>query len=135
MQSEVKVALSSSSITGTGEIIITSRSQRARGEPGGDMKKYTKLGLALVAVISSLSFLIYKYRYDRLYHVMQDSKCPVCQNSSILSHIAIVRFSSVGLVSCQHLGQGIWVFGAHCSTGAACSGPGGPGGSAVRPVV
>ena len=76
MQSEVEVALSSSSITGTGEIIITSRPQRSRGEPGGqggDMKKYTKLGLALVAVISSLAFLIYKYRYDRLYHVMQVS--------------------------------------------------------------
>ena len=29
--------------------------------------------------------------------------------------------SSVSLVSWQHLGQGIWVFGAHCSTGAACS--------------
>ena len=29
--------------------------------------------------------------------------------------------SSVSLASWQHLGQGIWVFGAHCSTGAACS--------------
>ena len=80
MQSEVEVALSSSSITG--EIIITSRPQRGRGEaggPGGDMKKYTKLGLALVAVISSLAFLIYKYRYDRLYHVMQVSNSHVCQ--------------------------------------------------------
>ena len=89
MQSEVEVALSSSSITGTGEIIITSRTQRARGEPGGDMKKYTKLVLALVAVISSLAFLIYKYRYDRLYHVMQVRNCPVCQNSSILRHILL----------------------------------------------
>ena len=35
------------------------------------MKKYTKLVLAVVAVISSLCFVIYKYRYDRLYHVMQ----------------------------------------------------------------
>ena len=72
MQSEVEVALSSSSNTGAGVITIN-REQRARGEagPGGAMKKYTKLALALVAVISSLAFLIYKYRYDRLYHVMQ----------------------------------------------------------------
>ena len=89
MQSEVEVALSSSSITGTGEITITSRPQRARGEPGGDMKKYTRLGLALVAVISSLAFLIYKYRYDRLYHVMQVNTCPVCQSTSVLSHILL----------------------------------------------
>ena len=104
------------------------------------MKKYTKLGLALVAVISSLAFLIYKYRYDRLYHVMQVSKCPVCLNGSVLSHILCQVLevfgdpaqppeapcstgpaSSVSQVSWQHLGEGIWVFGAHCSTGAACS--------------
>ena len=68
MQSEVEVALSSSSTTGAKE-------QRVRVEaaPGSAMKKYTKLVLALVAVISSLCFLIYKYRYDRLYHVMQVS--------------------------------------------------------------
>ena len=66
------MALSSSSNTGAGVITIN-REQRARGEagPGDAMKKYTKLALALVAVISSLAFLIYKYRYDRLYHVMQ----------------------------------------------------------------
>ena len=63
MQSEVEVALSSSSTTGARE---------QRGSVSG-MKKYTKLVLALVAVISSLCFLIYKYRYDRLYHVMQVS--------------------------------------------------------------
>jgi len=35
------------------------------------MKKYTKLVLMVVAIISSLCFLIYKYRYDRLYNVLQ----------------------------------------------------------------
>ena len=41
------------------------------------MKKYTKLVLAVVAVVSSLCFIIYKYRYDRLYHVMQvGTRCP-----------------------------------------------------------
>eukprot|EP00092_Neocalanus_flemingeri_P052211 GFUD01060957.1.p2 GENE.GFUD01060957.1~~GFUD01060957.1.p2 ORF type:complete len:113 (+),score=49.24 GFUD01060957.1:75-413(+) len=35
------------------------------------MKKYTKLVLTVVAIISSLCFIIYKYRYDRLYNVMQ----------------------------------------------------------------
>ena len=63
MQSEVELALSSSSTS-------SAREQRT---PGSAMKKYTKLMLALVAVISSLAFLIYKYRYDRLYHVMQVS--------------------------------------------------------------
>ena len=70
MQSEVEVALTSANTR-----VITSaalRSQRQRGEAeAGVMKKYTKLVLALVAVVSSLAFIIYKYRYDRLYHVMQ----------------------------------------------------------------
>jgi len=35
------------------------------------MKKYTKLVLMVVAILSSLCFLIYKYRYDRLYNVLQ----------------------------------------------------------------
>ena len=35
------------------------------------MKKYTKLVLSVTAVISFICFLIYKYRYDRLYNVMQ----------------------------------------------------------------
>ena len=35
------------------------------------MKKYTKLILVVVAIISSFCFLIYKYRYDRLYNVLQ----------------------------------------------------------------
>jgi len=35
------------------------------------MKKYTKLVMMVVAIISSLCFLIYKYRYDRLYNVLQ----------------------------------------------------------------
>ena len=50
------------------------RSERRRTHPDQEpktMKKYTKLLLAIVAVISSLFFIIYKYRYDRLYHVMQ----------------------------------------------------------------
>ena len=35
------------------------------------MKKYTKLVLAIVAIISFFCFMLYKYRYDRLYNVMQ----------------------------------------------------------------
>merc|ERR1711936_720333 len=35
------------------------------------MKKYTKLILSVVAVISFFSFIFYKFRYDRLYNVMQ----------------------------------------------------------------
>merc|ERR1712130_563557 len=35
------------------------------------MKKYTKLILSVVAVISFFSFVFYKFRYDRLYNVMQ----------------------------------------------------------------
>ena len=53
------------------------RSERRRTHPDQEpktMKKYTKLLLAIVAVISSLFFIIYKYRYDRLYHVMQVKK-------------------------------------------------------------
>jgi len=111
MQSEVEVALSSSSTTGARE---------QRGSVSG-MKKYTKLVLALVAVISSLCFLIYKYRYDRLYHVMQvlevfgDPNQPLEAASASCSRGSA---SSVSLSSWQHLGQGLWVFGAHCSTGA-----------------
>jgi len=117
MQSEVEVALSSSSTTGAKE-------QRVRVEaaPGSAMKKYTKLVLALVAVISSLAFLIYKYRYDRLYHVMQvlevfgDPNQPP-EAASCSRGPAF----SVPVSSWQHLGQGLWVFGAHCSTGKDCS--------------
>merc|ERR1711936_568387 len=35
------------------------------------MKKNTKLILSLVAVVSFFSFIFYKFRYDRLYNVMQ----------------------------------------------------------------
>merc|ERR1712130_970351 len=35
------------------------------------MKKYTKLILSVVAVISFFSFVFYKFCYDRLYNVMQ----------------------------------------------------------------
>jgi len=35
------------------------------------MKKYSKLGLVLITLISSVFFLFYKLRYDRLYNVMQ----------------------------------------------------------------
>ena len=82
MQSEVELALTSSS---------TSRAREQR-TPGSAMKKYTKLVLALVAVISSLAFLIYKYRYDRLYHVMQVSQNKPLQ-SLISIDISIFRFS------------------------------------------
>jgi len=35
------------------------------------MKKYTKLILSVIAVVSFFSFIFYKFRYDRLYNVMQ----------------------------------------------------------------
>ena len=89
MQSEVEVALSSSSTTGAKE-------QRVRVEaaPGSAMKKYTKLVLALVAVISSLAFLIYKYRYDRLYHVMQVSGKDIRSIHSLFLSLTLLRPTS-----------------------------------------
>jgi len=45
--------------------------QKRQDKDHSIMKKYTKLVLMVVAIISSLCFLIYKYRYDRLYNVLQ----------------------------------------------------------------
>ena len=70
MQSELEAAI----IASSGDQVVR-RNRRQQGErsdsSSSSMKKYTKLLLAVTAVISSLCFIIYKYRYDRLYHVMQ----------------------------------------------------------------
>jgi len=48
---------------------VTNHKRQDKEQP--IMKKYTKLVLMVVAIMSSLCFLIYKYRYDRLYNVLQ----------------------------------------------------------------
>ena len=53
------------------EIEFGNQQRRDKEKQVPIMKKYTKLVLTVVAIISSLCFLIYKYRYDRLYNVMQ----------------------------------------------------------------
>lgn len=53
------------------EIEIVHHQRRDKDKQVPVMKKYTKLVLTVVAIISSLCFLIYKYRYDRLYNVLQ----------------------------------------------------------------
>lgn len=69
MQSEVEAALASTEPFNRNS--VRNRSRREREPEVGIMKKYTKLILCIIALISSLCFVIYKYRYDRLYHVMQ----------------------------------------------------------------
>ena len=66
MQTEVEVAL----------LQPDGRQERQEGrrrqeDHSSVMKKYTKLLLGVVAALSSLAFVVYKFRYDRLYHVMQ----------------------------------------------------------------
>jgi len=119
MQSEVEVALRESSQHSSGN--PRRRSERRRTHPDQEpktMKKYTKLLLAIVAVISSLFFIIYKYRYDRLYHVMQVLEVfgspDQSGGSSLHSYV-----SSITVPSWQNMGQGVWIYAAYCSS--ACS--------------
>ena len=116
MQSEVEVALTSANTR-----VITSaalRTQRQRGEAeAGVMKKYTKLVLALVAVVSSLAFIIYKYRYDRLYHVMQVLEVFGSPEDGVLPPGRSLTISP-GWVG---LGGGVWLYSAYCSgPGSQC---------------
>jgi len=62
--------------------------KEGRDSEGFIMKKYTKLVLVVVALVSSICFLMYKYRYDRLYNVLQvmevfgtpdDPQCVKCK--------------------------------------------------------
>ena len=107
MQSEVEAAR---------VLISEGDTVRRRTEAGphsspGLMKKYSKLLLALVAVVSSLSFLIYKYRYDRLYHVMQVLE--VFGNPDELSVPWRSLAISPGWVGA---GEGVWLYSAHCGS-------------------
>jgi len=122
MQSEVEAALASTEpLTRTRH-----RSRRDRDPEVSIMKKYTKLILCIIALISSLCFVIYKYRYDRLYHVMQVLEVfgspdqPDLSQSPCPDHPpADVMMTSPGW---QHLGGGLWVYAAYCSGGGqVCS--------------
>jgi len=55
------------------ELLITVKTERRGGETSKlqTMKKYTKLSLCITAILSTLCFFFYKYRYDRLYNVIQ----------------------------------------------------------------
>ena len=116
MQCEVEAALLHTTS-------VPRRGDRARARAGDSeaatMKKYTKLVLAVVAVISSLCFVIYKYRYDRLYHVMQVLEVfgSPEEDAGSSCHAAAART----VPSWQQLEAGVWVFSAYCSTATADS--------------
>ena len=100
------------------------------------MKKYTKLILAVIAVISSLSFIIYKYRYDRLYHVMQVRN--ISMKNIFITWIIVEVLEVFGspdqgadVSGCQvkspvspvwqSVSPGVWIYSAHCSAVSSCS--------------
>ena len=106
MQCEVEAALlHTSSVPRRGD------RARARDSEAGTMKKYTKLVLALVAVVSSLAFIIYKYRYDRLYHVMQVLEVFGSPEDGVAAPGRSLSISP-GWVG---LGGGVWLYSAYCS--------------------
>ena len=78
----------------------------------GVMKKYSKLLLGLLAAVSSLCFLIYKYRYDRLYHVMQVLE--VFGSPEDVSGQGRSLEVSPGWLG---VGDGVWLYSAHCAGG------------------
>ena len=75
------------------------------------MKKYSKLLLGLMAAVSSLCFLIYKYRYDRLYHVMQVLEVFGSPEDGVAVPGRSLSLSP-GWVG---LGGGVWLYSAYCS--------------------
>ena len=76
------------------------------------MKKYSKLLLAVLAAVSSLCFIIYKYRYDRLYHVMQVLEV---FGSPEDGAAAPGRSLSISPGWVGGLGGGVWLYSAYCS--------------------
>ena len=75
------------------------------------MKKYSKLLLGLMAAVSSLCFIIYKYRYDRLYHVMQVLEVFGSPEDGVAAPGRSLSISP-GWVG---LGGGVWLYSAYCS--------------------
>ena len=74
------------------------------------MKKYSKLLLGLMAAVSSLCFIIYKYRYDRLYHVMQVLEVfGSPEDAAAPGRSLSISPGWVGL------GGGVWLYSAYCS--------------------
>ena len=100
-------------------VLITEGGSRVRRRGEGSststntsvMKKYSKLLLGLLAAVSSLCFIIYKYRYDRLYHVMQVLEVFGSPEDGLAAPGRSLSISP-GWVG---LGGGIWLYSAYCS--------------------
>lgn len=81
------------------------------------MKKYSKLALVLIALVSSVFFLFYKLRYDRLYNVMQVLEVFGSPASSAagrcidVSTIPIIGVAPTWRFFANHL----YVYSAHCT--------------------
>lgn len=91
------------------------------------MKKYTKLLLVAGAISSFLCFLVYKYRYDRLYSVMQvlevfGSPEDVSCTDKSLSRSSPQDFP-LSVPYWKGLEGGLEVYSAYCSPSAGESGP------------
>jgi len=92
------------------------RSRRREGNNNnnnnsGVMKKYSKLLLGLLAAVSSLCFLVYKYRYDRLYHVMQVLEVFGSPEEGTQQSPGRSLTLSPGWLA---VGGGVWLYSAYC---------------------
>lgn len=82
-----------------------------------DMKKYTKLVLVVTALLSTLCFLFYKFRYDRLYNVLQvlevfgtpdDPSFKDCEEKSVIQRPISLP------PTWQRVDDSLYLFSAYC---------------------
>ena len=90
------------------------------------MKKYTKLVLSVVAIISTLCFLLYKYRYDRLYNVLAVLEVfGTPDNTSLASSTACAKTVPIQQLNpaWQQVSPSLALYSAYCgnSVNLGCS--------------
>jgi len=78
------------------------------------MKNYTKLMLVVLAVLSSLCFLFYKFKYDRLYNIIQVLE--VFGSPAPIRCGGLVPGGLPGAPSWRGSGSEVYVYSAQCTS-------------------